>query len=327
MARAARGAGLRASAAPWFDRHAGWTILRVPVLIALLATVIWTCSSWFSARGSRHLSGVSGNLVRLAVSLPLAVLVAVLMGTDLLAARQHPATWWFVLSGVVGMGLCDIAMLLSFSRLGLRLPSLLNNGCGALMAAVVGWCWLGESLGLWQALAIAAVIAGLAAAVWPARGELRADAAGIAYGVAAGLLFGLSAAITRHGFECARDAGADASFLEVTALRLAGGALITGGLWLALIGRPGAVRDGAGDWRRGAPLLAINGVLGAGAGVTVLNWALATTPVAQVQAVIATLPAMVLILGWITGDSRPSLRSILGTALCVAAVIWLTMLR
>jgi drug/metabolite transporter (DMT)-like permease len=293
---------------------------------ALLATTLWTFSSLTSARGAHHLGGISANLVRLLFAVPFLVLGSVLLGTTPWTAWQHPGGAWFVWSGVIGMGVCDIMMLSAYARLGARVTSLVINALAAPVAAVLGWWALDEHPTLTQALVMAGIIAAVAMVLRP-RAQDRADLLGLCCAVASAIAFAGASVMSRIGFTTAEAAGTPIHWLDSTIVRVCAGV----GLCVvafAIVGQfAQAWRDGPARWRQAIPWLAANAVLGPFLGLLCYQWALSTTTAAEVHAVIAVLPVLVLALTWMLGGERPDRWAIVGTLLAVAGVVTLALLR
>lgn len=294
------------------------------MIAAIAATGIWSLSIHASSRGARHLAGISANLVRLGLALPVLAGAAWLLG---LAGRDMalaPGAAWFLLSGLVGMGLCDILVLTAYPRLGARVTSLAVNAIAAPSAALAGWLWLGEHPGLAQAAAIAVILAGVALVLRPRAGD-RFDAVGLACAVGGAVTFGLSAVMSRHGFAVGLAAAQPMHWLDSTVLRVGAGLALTLAAFLIATPCHRAWRDGPGRWRQALPWLALNASLGPGLGLVCYQWALTTTSAAEVHAMVAVVPLLVLAIGWVAGEERPDRLSLLGTVVAVAGVIALAL--
>ena len=295
------------------------------MIAALLATGVWSLSSLASSRGAAFLGGISANLVRLAFALPVLLGAALLLGMTPWTAMTSPGGAWFVVSGVVGMGICDILTLNAYRRIGARLTVLLVNTIAVPTAALIGWVALGEHPGLGQALGMLAVIGGLVLVLRP-RAEDQRDLIGIAYAVFAAILFGSSAVMSRLGFAAAAAQGAPIHWLDSTVLRVASGVLLCVLAFVVATPLARQWRDGPGRWREALPWLLVNALLGPGVGLACYQWALATTPAAQVHAVIAVIPVLVLTVNWLQGEERPGLVAVLGTLMAVLGVVALSLL-
>ena len=295
------------------------------MIAALLATGVWSLSTIASARGAAHLGGISANLVRLAGALPLLVLAALGLGLTPWTVVMAPGGAWFMVSGLVGMGICDILTLNAYRRCGARLTVLLVNTIAVPTAAVIGWAALGEHPGPGQALGMLAIIGGLLLVLWP-RDAVPRDGVGIAYAVLAAILFGSSTVMSRLGFAAAAAQGTPIHWLDSTILRVAAGVLLCAVAFLIATPFARHWRDGPGRWRAALPWLLVNACLGPGLGLACYQWALVTTPAAQVHAVISVIPLLVLIVTWLQGEERPSLVAVLGTLLAVLGVVALSLL-
>ena len=78
-----------------------------------------------------------------------------------------PAFPLFFLSGVVGIGIGDVALFQGLPRLGSRLTSLLTNCVSAPAAALIEWIWLGTTLSLAQVLWGLLTVFGVGLALMP----------------------------------------------------------------------------------------------------------------------------------------------------------------
>jgi len=277
------------------------------------------------------LSAVTANrATRLAGSVP-AYCWRVLIATILLGVWAHVlgqgvagvALGIFVVSGVVGFGLGDVALYLSYPRLGSRLTLLLVHCLAAPLAALAEWLLLGTTLRWGEALSGVAILIGVALALAPKEtGHLdrRTLALGGAWAGLAALGQGLGAVMSRVGYaDCAR-AGFEIDGLSVAYQRMLGGLLVGGVIALAAWSRR---RPAAKPWWPSSAwrwILATS-LAGPTLGVACFQWALESTPSGVVLAVVATAPLVVMPLAfWAEGD-RPGIRAVAGGALAVAGVV------
>src|SRR6185436_603124 len=72
---------------------------------------------------------------------------------------------WFIASGVIGMGLGDLAVFAALPLLGSRLTVLMVQCLAAPLAAVGEWLWLGTRLTFAQMLWGVLILAGVAVAI------------------------------------------------------------------------------------------------------------------------------------------------------------------
>lgn len=290
---------------------------------AVLTALLWSWSSICATRSARVLGGPTTNRVRLALSAALLVLIAEAVAGFAHAGRAGGA-WWFVVSGAIGLGLGDLAMFGAYTRLGVR-PTVLMTQCLAVpLAAALDWWWLGAALTPLESLLCAVVLAGVAVALAPGAAIPVQGAAGrfgMACGVASACGLAVSAVMSRCGFHAALAAGQPMSRLDATALRNLGGLATMLAAWPLLRDR------GTRDWRRGAPWLAMTALAGPCIGALCQQWALSTAKAGPVQAVLATLPVMVLPLAWLIDGDRPTRHAIVGGCIAVAGAVAMALLH
>lgn len=308
------------------------------MIAALFAATFFALSASCASRSLRHFGPARANLGRLVVA------------TLVLGAFAHTAggglgsasTGWFLLSGVIGMGLGDLALYAALPRLGSRLTVLIVQCLAAPLAAAGEWLWLGTRITAPEMLWGTVILGGVALALSPGRGGGRIAGGGAALGfafLAAGGQ-GFGALVSRKGVQVAEAAGelvGNATFgLTAAYQRILAGLVFTA-LWFAVQGRWGRTAEspwapyrhpGASDpLGAGWGWMVANGLAGPVIGVGCYQWALATTPSGLVLPIAATAPLLAMpIAYWLEGD-RPGKRAILGGLAAVAGCIALARAR
>ncbi len=112
------------------------------MLPSLLATFCFALSAVCGHRAARLIGGVDTNFWRLALATACLGVWAFTAGGGV-AGVAFPA---FALSGLIGIGIGDVALYSALPRLGARLTSLLLQCLTTLFAAAIEWCWLGTRL-------------------------------------------------------------------------------------------------------------------------------------------------------------------------------------
>src|SRR5688572_14366350 len=133
------------------------------MLPSLLTTVCFSLSVIFAARSARILGGSLANLSRL-------LLAAVLLGIWAHAfggGLQGSGLPWFVLSGVIGFGLGDMALFGALARIGPRLSILLTQCLAAPIGAFAEWIWMGTALTPAEFGCAGVILGGVAIALAP----------------------------------------------------------------------------------------------------------------------------------------------------------------
>ncbi|MBI38694.1 MAG: hypothetical protein CMF59_03785 [Leptospiraceae bacterium] len=189
---------------------------------AFLTTVLWSFSAIFARRSTRVFGASFANFSRL------------LLACILLGAYTHlfaPALEWqsfqvLFWSGLIGLGLGDLALFVALPRLGSRLSLLMVQCLAAPIAALIEWAWLGTTLSILQIASGLIVLVGIAIAFRPS-GEVKPDALGIFMGLLAAIGQGAGAIISRHAYDYMKLADIPVDGGSAAYQRMLGGFLIS----------------------------------------------------------------------------------------------------
>ncbi len=303
---------------------------------ALCCTALFSFSIVCAHRTARTIGGTEANFWRLACA-------ALLLGTWSYAfgiGLGGDAFPMFLLSGVAGIGIGDIALFQALPRLGPRLSSLLINCLTAPLGALLEWLWLRTSLTPSQLLCGVVILAGVGIALAPGRnpGRTRRELiVGTSCCVLSAIAGAVGAVLSRKAYAIAHDCqqpldGANAAFQRVM------GGLFLAGLCLLIVKRHMlrvqaqapyrlVLETARHKWRGIWYWVVFNGVAGQTFGVSFMQRALETTPTGIVLAIIATTPVVIIPFAYAIEAERPSTHSVLGGLLAVAGVIALVLLR
>lgn len=302
---------------------------------AFLTTLLWSYCVIAARQSVNQLGENLANLLRLLVAVVVLGLVAHLWGMG----WGGGGLFFFFMSGAVGFGFGDIGVFYALPRLGSRLTLLMAQCLAAPVAGVLEWWWLGTTLGVGQMIAVSIILVGIVVALAPKSipaGSLPAFMAGIAFGVLAALGQGMGAVLSRKAYAAAGEAGNWASGQGVGESllmgattgyqRLLGGLLIVGLFFaLSLVYRPWktAARAPFGEDTRTAKARAVllNAAAGPILGIICFQWALATTPSAIVQPIVAMTPLVVMPMSYFLEGDRPTRRGVIGALVSVVGVI------
>ena len=302
---------------------------------AILAMLFFATSSVTAKQSVQRLGSSAANLYRL------------LLATTLLGICAHgwgvgfrgPSLSWFLLSGIIGYGVCDTALFLALPRLGARLTSLMVQCLAAPVAAITEWLWLDTHLGLRQIGSSLLILVGVAIALIPdqpsampspvslSRSQRRMA---LALAVVAAIGQALGAVISRHGQFLSMKAGFPIDPFSVSYQRIVAGALF-GVIWSWIQ----SSRSSSPPVRPNPRLhrvptivwVVLNGVSGPFLGVACYQWALRHQPTGVVLSITSLTPLAVIPLArWIDGESA-SRRSVWGGCLAVGGVLALTIKR
>lgn len=294
----------------------------------LIGEVAAVCAACCWAVGS-HLFGRIGVTTRLpagAMNLGKCITAGVLFAVTSAALTGHfiphlpqRSLAWLALSGVVGLALGDESYFRAILTIGVR-RALLLLSMAPVFTAVGGALFLGEALTIRDAVAIGAVLVGVAVVVYeeePSANRRVLTASGLLFGLGAGLGQAVGSLMSRAGMS------AGVSALDAALVRLSAGIAV---LLLLSIAR----RQIVSYARALAPprvLLAIAGTatVGTYAGIWLSQYAIGhANSTAIASTLLATSPIFALPLGrWLNAEPITS-RAVAGTALACAGLSLLT---
>lgn len=301
------------------------------MLASFFAAFFFALNATCASHSVRANGQVRANLGRLLVAACVLGLFAHTLGGGLGSA----SVGWFLLSGVIGMGLGDIGVYAALPLLGSRITVLMTQCLAAPIAAVGEWLWLGTKLTPAQIAWGVVILAGVAVAITPSKSsppKVRVRPIGFLFGLVAACGQGFGALVSRKGVTIADAAGEathNATFgITAAYQRILAGLVFAVAIFTLLRALNRLPRDaGVPTRRHGVRWILAAGFAGPILGVGCYQWALATTPSGIVLPIAAITPLLSIpIAFWLEGD-RPPRRAILGGALAVAGCIALTRLR
>lgn len=293
------------------------------MLAAFLTAGLWTIAAVSATRGSRLVGSVPFNLVRLLSAL----LLLAIWGHAFGGGLSGPWVLWFVLSGVIGFGLGDMAGYTALKRMGSRLSMLIVHCLAMPSGALIEWLWLGTTLTPVELSLGALILCGVAVASVMPR-ELSIPARDLGIGIATSTLAAVAQAVgavtSRKAYALAESASVDVDAGTATYQRTIGGVavLLVGAL---LLWR--GTKQQKRDWNSVPRWVLIHTLSGPVIGVACFQWALSTTPAGVVLPVLATIPLLVIPLAYVLEGERPTRRAIVGGLVAVGAAGLLAALR
>jgi drug/metabolite transporter (DMT)-like permease len=305
------------------------------MVASFLAALFFALNATCGTHNVRAHGPLRANLWRLIIAAVALALFAHTLGNGF-ASSSVP---WFVLSGIIGMGIGDVGVYSALPLLGSRLTVLLTQCLAAPIAAVGEWLWLGTKLTSAQIAWGGLILLGVAVAIMPSKSSpprVRVRPIGFLFGLVAAGGQGIGALVSRKGVMVASAAGEathNATFGITAAYQriLAGLAFII--VWFVaakLLGRvppAGTASLNATERRNAKWWMLANGLAGPVFAVSCYQWALATTPSGIVLPIAATSPLLAIpIAFWLEGD-RPTRRALVGGVLAVGGCVALTAAR
>jgi drug/metabolite transporter (DMT)-like permease len=298
------------------------------MLASALTAFLFSCSVLFASRSVRNLGGMAANVSRLTLAMLLLGIWAFWRGEGF----SGPALPWFLLSGLIGFGMGDMALFGALPRIGPRLSILLTQCLGAPIAGVAEYLFLGTHPTGKELGCAAVILCGVGLALAPEeqwKGEPRVFRLGVFFGFVSALGQGLGAVLSRKGSAVSELAGVPMDGGTAAFQRIVAGTLVTALFWWGLrsLGKEKTPLPGKAAWKESAPFVVGNALSGPTLGVACFQMALLSTPSAKVLPVVATSPLITMGLAWMFQGVRPTGKSIAGGLLAVGGAVGLAWLR
>lgn len=228
------------------------------MLASFLAAFFFALNATCASHSVRAYGALRANLGRLFIGVAVLGLFAHSIGHGFASV----STGWFLLSGVIGMGLGDLGVYGALPLLGSRLTVLMTQCLAAPLAALGEWLWLGTRLTAAQIGWGALVLCGVTFALVPTRRSpprVSVKPIGFLLGFVAACGQGFGALVSRKGVDVAAAAGEaahNATFgLNAAYHRILAGLVFTMLWFLAvrLVRRATVARRNAAADRNGGP--------------------------------------------------------------------------
>ncbi len=305
------------------------------MLGALLTTVFFSLSAILATRSIRLVGATTANLGRLVVAFLCLGLYAFTFGQGFRGAGLN----WFLLSGVIGMGLGDLALFATLPRLGSRLSVLITQCMAVPIAMLAERVWLGTRLAGAEILWAVVILTGVAIALTPSRSrppQVPLRPSGFIFGLLSAAGQGLGAVVSRRAYSVSEYNVETIDGVTAAFQRISGGLVISALFFLAL--HVWSRRSASPSSRSAAPLpsranrsawliVSANALAGPVLGVSCYQWALASTPSGIVLPIVATTPLVIIPLSmWLEGE-KPTRQSVIGGVVAVCGVVALALVH
>ena len=301
------------------------------MLASFLAAFFFALTGTCGTYNIRANGPVRGNLGRLLVAAFVLGLFAHTVGNGFASA----SVGWFMLSGVIGMGLGDLGVYAALPLLGSRITVLMTQCLAAPIAAFGEWLWLGTQLTLAQILWGVLILAGVVIAITPSKRNpphVHVRPVGYLFGLVAAAGQGFGALVSRKGVlvaEAAGEAARNPAFgLNAAYYRILAGLVFVIAWFLvrrALNRLPRTATPPTG--RHGMRWIIAAGFTGPVIAVSCYQWALASTPSGIVLPIAATAPLLAIPITFFLEGDRPPRRAIAGGVLAVAGCAALAVVK
>ncbi len=301
---------------------------------AFLTTIFFSISVICGHRSAKLIGGSEANFWRLAFATCFLSVWAFYFGQGLSGA-SFPI---FLMSGIIGIGVGDVALFQALPRLGPQLTLLLTRCLAPPFAAAIEWLWIGTKLGPAQIFYGVVILVGIGISLAPGR-HLKLTRGVVISGVLFCILasFGdaFGAVLSRKGYAVLKAHGEHLDGGTAAFQRIMGGLMIAGVSLLVAKWRSVKLHLTRSDeastlpswekWRKVLPWILANSLAGQTLGVSCYQWAFQTTEAGIVLAIVSTTPLVALPLTRVMEGERVSMHSIVGGVIAVAGLIGLTL--
>ena len=289
---------------------------------AVATSCLWTFTSLFFTSAGKKIGALSVNAYRIIMAVAfLLVTHAILLGTVLPVATNEQ-WFWMGVSGIVGLGIGDLAYFAALVTIGPR-RSVLIYAMSPIFASIVAYLILGETIPTFAILGIAITLGGIVVVVMEEEersGEVPVPKKLRNYGVFLAVIGaigqGVGLVLSKKGIYLNPEYTLDP--LSATLMRMILGALF---VWIVAVAARRlpelrkAIRskEGIGETAAGA-------FMGPFLGVTLSMVAVTYTEAGVAQTLMSLMPVLIIPVVWILYKQRTSLRGILGAAVAVIGV-------
>jgi drug/metabolite transporter (DMT)-like permease len=263
--------------------------LPVGETAALGTAFCWVMSALFFGAAGRRVGSLPVNVLRLFWAVLLLSALTLLTRGRPFPDDATPDAWlWLSLSGVIGLALGDLALFRAFIDAGPRLSTLIMAFAPG-VAAVLGWLWLGETLGLTDLVGMGLTLAGITWAIVSrdrTAGQLGPELRrGVGLAAVGAVCQGVGLVVGKRGM-------GDYDPIAATQIRIYAG-VVAFVLLTTAVGRWGAIRAALED-RKALRLLSIGAFFGPFVGVTLSLVAIQATETGVAATIMATSPVLIL---------------------------------
>jgi len=298
------------------------------MLAAALTSCFFALSALSGSRAAALVGPVNANFIRLSLAAFLLSVYAFTFGQGF----HGPGLSVFLISGLVGFGLGDIALFQAYERIGSRRTILLVQCLAVPFAALTEWFWLGTQISLQQIMWITLILAGVSLVMIRRQESIVANSVlwpGIGFGVLAALGQGWGAVLSRKAISLNQAAGFELDGWTAAFQRIMAGLVVAAFFYVWFRCKRRSLQQSRlahlpPEARLRALLFCFaNGLAGPVLGVGCYQWALTTAPSGIVLAIVATTPIVVLPLAWLLEGDKPTWLSVSGSLLAISAVVGL----
>ena len=293
-------------------------------IAALATSFAWTFTSIFFTLAARRVGSVVVNRTRLLLALFFVMGMHFILRGEVFPQDVEPFRWrWLLLSGVIGFAIGDGFLFQAFIMIGPRL-SMLMMALAPVLAALMGWVFLGEDLKLIELAGIGLAVSGIGLVVSSRRDNggknQKDDNRQYRLGLAAGFM---AAAAQASGFMFSKlGLAGDYPPLSGNVIRLLAGVV---SIWLlTIVQRQVRANFAAFQGKPKAILyISIGAFFGPVFGVWLSLIAVQRAPLGIASTLTSLSPILLIPVGYFFFKERIDWRAIAGTLVAIGGIVLL----
>ena len=287
-------------------------------IAALMVSLFFSFSSTFFALATRQYGAMVVNRLRLVLAMVFLMATHIVVYGTLVPLGAGLDRWlWLGVSGIVGLVLGDIFLFYAYAHIGARMTMLMLS-LAPVMAALVAWLFLGETLAWLEVLGISITIGGIAWVVLERNGRAN-GVSGQNYG--RGILLGLGAAVGQALGLVLSKKGLVGGFPPISGnlIRMVTAAAT---MWLLTFvqGQAKTTLQSLASAPRSLSFIFGGMIFGPFLGVSLTLYAIQTTDVGIASTLTALPPVFLLPIGYFVFKERFGFGAVIGTLLAIAGV-------
>ena len=292
---------------------------------ALLTAFFWAITAVSFESASKKIGSLTVNLLRLIVAFAFLSIYSWIARGVIFPTDANTHNWiWLSLSGLVGFVLGDLFLFKAYVVVGARI-SMLIMAMAPLVAALIGWAWLGETITLRQGFAMFLTFTGIALVILrreldnPEQLNGRRRKLQFSYPIA-GLLLAFGGAVGQGGGLVLSKYGmADYDVFSSVQIRVLTG-IFGFSMLISFLGRWARVRSAFSN-RKALGRLSIGAFFGPFLGVSFSLWAVKFTTTGVASAIMSIVPVIIIPFSIFIMKEKFNPKELVGAVIAIAGVM------
>lgn len=282
---------------------------HVGELASLATAVCWTLSAIFFEKAGRGVGSLAVNILRLFLAILFLGITTVITRHMFFPADATLYNWfWLGISGIVGFFLGDLFLFKSYTIIGSRTSQLVMS-LAPMITALIGWCFLNETLSMQNIGGMVVSVGGIMLAVAGKELSLKIPLSGFLYALGGAMGQALGLVLSKKGM-------GDYDPLAATQIRAIFG-FFSFLLLITFLGRWSRVLKAVND-RAAMRSITAGTLSGPFIGVTLSLYAVQHTETGIAATLMALVPVFIIAPTAVMFREKVTIRQVIGTLISIA---------